>query len=335
MCGVPQSARRAELRHAYRQAFAADEIVGVNAGEHWISIDRHANYDETPGRRAGSRGGLPGLHRDVQTYLKERIEEVLTGASEPILVRVFGDDLTVLREQAQRVKKILDDVPGTEDPHVSLEVEVPQVTVTVDLAAAQKYGLKPGDVRRAAATLVAGEEVGDVFRDGRAYDVQVWSTPATRSSVTSIEDLPIDTPGGQRGPVGRRRRRQTAGDAEPDRPHQRVPPGGSGILPGQGCRHGGRRRQLQDRLADLELPAGYSVQLLGEFTERQAATNRLMVFALAALALILLLLQTSFRSWRLAFLSLLTLPIALVGGVMAAYIPAGSCRWDRWSGSSR
>ncbi|WP_263407475.1 efflux RND transporter permease subunit [Arthrobacter sp. NicSoilC12] len=70
--------------------------------------------------------------------------------------------------------------------------------MTVNLAAAQKYGLKPGDVRRAAATLVAGEEVGDVFRDGRAYDVQVWSTPATRSSVTSIEDLPIDTPSGAR-----------------------------------------------------------------------------------------------------------------------------------------
>ena len=81
---------------------------------------------------------------------------------------------------------------------MSLEVEVPQIAVTVNLAAAQKYGLKPGDVRRAAATLVAGEEVGDVFRDGRAYDVQVWSTPATRSSVTSIEDLPIDTPSGAR-----------------------------------------------------------------------------------------------------------------------------------------
>ena len=81
--------------------------------------------------------------------------------------------------------------------------------------------------------------------------------------------------------------------------------------------------QLQKRLATLELPAGYSVQLLGEYTEREAATNRLLIFAVAALALILLLLQTSFRSWRLAILSLLTLPIALVGGVMAAYISGG------------
>ena len=75
------------------QAFAADEIVGVNAGEHWISIDRHADYEKTLADVQEVVDGYPGLHRDVQTYLKERIEEVLTGASEPILVRVYGDDL--------------------------------------------------------------------------------------------------------------------------------------------------------------------------------------------------------------------------------------------------
>lgn len=305
------------------QAFSADEIVGVNAGEHWISIDRHANYDETLAAVQEVVDGYPGLHRDVQTYLKERIEEVLTGASEPILVRVYGDDLNVLREQAQRVKDILDDIKGTKDPHVSLEVEVPQISVTVNLAEAQKYGLKPGDVRRAAATLVAGEEVGDVFRDGRAYDVQVWSTPATRASVTSIEDLPIDTPSGQRVRLA-----DVAAVALQAVPNQIDRTNGSrrievGSFLGKGADLGEVVGVLQTRLDSLELPAGYSVQLLGEYTEREAATNRLMIFAAAALVLILLLLQTSFRSWRLAVLSLLTLPMALVGGVFAAFISGG------------
>lgn len=305
------------------QAFAADEIVGVNAGEHWISIDRHADYDQTLAAVQNVVEGYPGLHRDVQTYLKERIEEVLTGASEPILVRVYGDDLNALREQAQRVKSILDGIPGTEDPHVSLEVEVPQITVTVDLASAQKYGLKPGDVRRAAATLVAGEEVGDVFRDGRAYDVQVWSTPATRSSVTSIENLPIDTPSGQRvrlADVAAVKLQATPNQIDRTNGSRRVE---VGAFLAQGADMGIVVSRLQNRLHTLELPAGYSLQLLGEYTEREAATNRLLIFAVAALALILLLLQTSFRSWRLAILSLLTLPIALVGGVMAAYISGG------------
>ena len=81
--------------------------------------------------------------------------------------------------------------------------------------------------------------------------------------------------------------------------------------------------ELKSRLESLDLPAGYSVQLLGEYTEREAATNRLMIYSAAALVLILLLLQASFRSWRLAVLSLLTLPVALVGGVIAAYMTGG------------
>ncbi|WP_395403871.1 efflux RND transporter permease subunit [Arthrobacter sp. UC242_113] len=305
------------------QAFQADEIVGVNAGEHWISIDRHANYEKTVAAVQEVVDGYPGLHRDVQTYLKERIEEVLTGASEPILVRVYGDDLDVLREQAQRVKQVLSEINGTDDPHISLEVDVPQIAVKVDLAAAEKYGLKPGDVRRAAATLVAGEEVGDVFRDGIAYDVQVWSTPETRASVTTIENLPIDTPSGKRvrlADVASVSVQPTPNLIDRTNGSRRVEVG-SFIDPGADL--GRVVTQLQERLESLNLPAGYSVQLLGEYTERQAATDRLMIFAIAALILILVLLQASFRSWRLAVLALLTLPIALVGGVLAAYFTGG------------
>ena len=305
------------------QAFQADEIVGVNAGEHWISIDRHANYEETVAAVQEVVDGYPGLHRDVQTYLKERIEEVLTGASEPILVRVYGDDLDVLREQAQRVKQVLSEIEGTDDPHISLEVEVPQITVKVNLAAAERYGLKPGDVRRAAATLVAGEEVGDVFRDGRAYDVQVWSTPETRASLTSIQNLPIDTPNGQRvrlADVAAVNVQSTPNLIDRTNGSRRVEVG-SFIDPKADL--GAVVTQQQERLETLNLPAGYSVQLLGEYTERQAATERLTIFAIAALILILVLLQASFRSWRLAILALLTLPIALVGGVLAAYFTGG------------
>ncbi|HKS01900.1 MAG TPA: efflux RND transporter permease subunit [Arthrobacter sp.] len=305
------------------QAFQADEIVGVNAGEHWISIDRHANYEQTVAAVQEVVDGYPGLHRDVQTYLKERIEEVLTGASEPILVRIYGDDLNVLREQAQRVKQLLTDVNGTDEPHISLEVDVPQITVKVNLAAAEKYGLKPGDVRRAAATLMAGEEVGDVFRDGRAYDVQVWSTPETRTSVTTVQNLPIDTPSGQRVRLA-----DVASVSVQPTPNLIDRTNGSrrvevGSFIDAGADLGRVVSQVQERLESLKLPAGYSVQLLGEYTERQAATERLAIFAIAALIVILVLLQASFRSWRLAILALLTLPIALVGGILAAYFTGG------------
>src|SRR5439155_13113340 len=126
----------------------------------------------------------------------ERIDEVLSGSSQTFVVRIYGPDLQVIHAKAEEVRDSLNGVPGIVDLNVQLQSQVPQIQVKVNLAAAQGYGLKPGDVRRASATLMAGEEVGDLFRDGKAYDVNVWSTPATRNSLSSIRDLPIDTPNG-------------------------------------------------------------------------------------------------------------------------------------------
>ena len=139
------------------QALLMDEVVGIDFGENWISVDSSVDYDETVAAVQATVDGYPGLYRDVQTYLKERIREVLTGSSEPITVRVFGSDLQLLLEQADIVNEILGSIPGTAENHVEHQLDIPQVRVTVDLEAAQSYGLKPGDVRRASGRLIAGE----------------------------------------------------------------------------------------------------------------------------------------------------------------------------------
>jgi len=154
------------------QAFLAEEIAGVNFGENWISIDPTVDYDKTLERIEEVVAGYPGLFRNVETYLNERIDEVLTGATNAIVVRIFGDDLGILRDKADEVLKVVQGVNGVVEPHVELQEDVPQIQVEVNLEKAQSLGLKPGDVRRAAATLLAGEEVGDIFREGKAYDVQ-------------------------------------------------------------------------------------------------------------------------------------------------------------------
>ncbi len=111
-------------------------------------------------------------------------------------MRIYGPELPLLREKPEEVILALEGIDGIADLKKELVTEIPQVEVKVDLAKAQRYGLKPGDVRRAAAVVMAGEEVGDFFVDGKAYDVQVWSTPATRSSLTNIRELLINTPDG-------------------------------------------------------------------------------------------------------------------------------------------
>ena len=97
------------------RAEVADEVVGPNFTELWISVDDDVPYDETVAKIQEVVDGYPGLKRDLLTYLKEAIKEVLTGSGGSIVVRIFGPDLAVLRSKAQEVKKVMDDVEGVDD----------------------------------------------------------------------------------------------------------------------------------------------------------------------------------------------------------------------------
>jgi CzcA family heavy metal efflux pump len=304
------------------QAFLGEEVAGVNLGENWVSIDPNVDYDKTLSAIEDLTNEYPGLFRETQNYLDERIEEVVAGAKEPIVVRLFGPDLHVLREKADEINKIMAGIKGAEDHHIDISSDVPQVEVEVDLAKAAQYQLKPGDVRRAAGTLVAGEEVGDIFRDGRAYDTVVWSVPAARDSVPALENLTIDTPTGQRVRLG-----DVARVTIEPNPNAIDREGGSRKLDvetnAEGRDLGSVAQELQRKLADVDFPRGYHAEMIGEFQERQAAQAQLLTTAGVAVVLILLLLQASLGSWRLTALVFLTLPFALVGGVLAAWGTGG------------
>jgi Cu/Ag efflux pump CusA len=195
------------------------------------------------------------------------------------------------------------------------------VNVKVDLAAAQHYGVTPGEVRRAAATLVAGEEVGDIFRNGKAYDVNVWSTPATRDSVADIGALPIDTP------RGRVLLSDVASVSVDPTPNAIEREGDSRKIDVEaaveGRDLGSVARDVQDAIQHVDFPLGYHAELLGEYAERQEAQGRLLLLALAAAVVVVLLLRVAVHRWRLTWLAFVDLPIALAGGVLATYLGPG------------
>ena len=143
----------------------------------------------------------------------------------------------------------------------------------------ERYGLKPGDVRRASGILLASEEVGDIFRDGKAYDVHVWSTPETRSSLTSIRELPIDTPDGGQvrlddvADVQHRSRRPNVDRAPGPRRDDRR----RGQRERARSRLGGERRRRRAR-RQSSFPLGYHAEVLGEYEERQARRSALLLF---------------------------------------------------------
>jgi Cu/Ag efflux pump CusA len=218
--------------------------------------------------------GYPGLYRDLLTYLKERIKEVLTGASATIVVRVYGPELDVLRGKAQEVAAAIRDVPGVADLKVEPQVLVPQVDVRLRPESASVHGVSPGDVRRAVTTLVKGTKVGEVYEGQKVFDVVVWGEEHLRTDLASLRDLRIDTPSGGQVPLG------AVADVF-------IAPAPNVVVREDASRRidvtcnvrgdlGRTAREIEARVGRLSFDRGYHPELLGEYAARSAASRRLL-----------------------------------------------------------
>jgi CzcA family heavy metal efflux pump len=304
------------------RAEVADEVVGPNFTELWISVDPAVDYDATLARIQEVVDGYPGLYRDVLTYLKERIKEVLTGASATVVVRIFGPELDELRARAQAVGSALADVPGVVDLKVEPQVLVPQIEVRLDPDAAARHGLTAAAVRRAVTTLVQGTKAGEVVEDEAVVDVTVWGVPAVRQDLPALAAARIDTPAGTPvalSEVAELRLTPTPNEVKRENASRRID---------VTCNVRGRdlaavSRDLEERLAGVSFARGYHAEVLGENTARREAAARIRTLALVSVLGIFLLLQVEFESTRLGLLVLLSLPFALIGGVVAAFLGGG------------
>jgi CzcA family heavy metal efflux pump len=305
------------------RAEVADEVVGPNFTELWISLDPAANYEETVAKVQEIVDGYPGLYRDLLTYLKERIKEVLTGAGGSLVVRIYGPSLDGLRAQAAAVGKALADVPGLIDLKVEPQVLVPQIEVAYRPEAAEPFGLNPGDLRQAAATLIQGTKVGEIYQDQKIFDVVVWGSPAHRQAPESLRALPIDTPGGGQVPLGQLaevRVAPTPNVIQRENASRRI----DVTANVRGRDLGSVAREIERRVQALAFPPGYHPELLGEYAARQAGSRRLLSGALLALFGIFLILHMDFGSLRTALLVFASLPFALVGGVVGVWLSGGN-----------
>jgi len=304
------------------QAVSADEPYGIYFTENWVSVDPAVDYDSTLAKIQETVDGYPGLIRDVQTYLKERIREVLTGSSDTVVVRIYGPGLEELRVISDEVKASLESVDGIVDLKKEAHVDVPQLDIEVDLAAAQSFGLSPGEIRRAASFLIQGEEVGDIFVGGKTYDVDVWSNPEARDSLDDIRDLLIDTPSGGQVHLAEVARVEIVPAPNViEREGQSRKIDVSANVRGRDL--GSVAEDVENVLEGIDLPLGYHAELFGEYAEREAAQRNLLIAGSLAVIAIFFLLVTSFENWRLATLTFFTLPWALVGGLLAAYLSSG------------
>jgi CzcA family heavy metal efflux pump len=300
------------------RAVLGDQVVGANSTELWVRVDPAADYDKTVASVRDVVRGFPGFNSNVTTYLQQVSSNVTAKPRNSITTRIYGATDEVLRSKATDVQKAITGIDGIFNLHVNLPVQELTLETEVDIAKAQRYGLKPGDVRRAAATLFSGIQVGNLFEDQKIFDVVVWSTPETRHSINAVGDLLIDTPDGgtvRLGDVAQVRVVPTAADVrhESDKRYLDV------VADVQGRDLSAVAADVKAHLGQVGFPLEYHAEVLGDYQALQDAQFRLVGVGIFGLIGIFFLMQAALDSWRLAAMSFVILPAALAGGVLAAF----------------
>jgi len=329
--GRVTSAMTAELRsvpgvsavgaHVGR-AVTSDQTVDVNSAEIWLTMTGSAGYSQTQSAIRTVIRGYPGLRSELLTYPSDRVATEAAKTKDDLVVRVSGQDLGQLQSKAEEVRAAIADVPGVKAPTVRALQQQPTADIEVDLAAAERLGLRPGDIRREATTLTSGLTVGNLYEQAKIFDVVVWGGPATRYSLTNLENLLIDTPSGDQ--VRLKDVAKVKIQSEPTAiTHDEVSRSIDVVASVRGRNPSDVVADVRSRVGQLSVPAEFHTQVLGNATVHQADLYRTLAYGFAVAIGIFLLLQAAAGTWRRAALLLLTLPLTCVGSVLIAPLVDG------------
>jgi len=290
-----------------------DVLVMLRPRERW-RFRRREDLVEAMERRV--RSAVPGIVFGFSQPIKQRMAELIAGARGDVVVKLFGDDLDLLRGSADEIARSLRRVPGAQDVRAEQVSGLPMRRVAIDRRAAARYGVRVGDVLDTVSAL-GGITVGEVREGALAYAIQVRFDPATRAAPDALSDLPVATLDGRTVPLA-----QVATITDDPGPAQVSHEDVSRRVAIQANVRG---RDLASFVAEararvgreVRLPPGYRVEWGGQFEQLEAATRRLAVVIPLALGLIFVLLYTSFNAARPAAIIFLNVPFAATGGVLA------------------
>ncbi|RAU82834.1 CusA/CzcA family heavy metal efflux RND transporter [Pontibacter arcticus] len=292
-----------------------DMIVVLKDRSEWTSA---SNKEELADKMATKlQQHLPQASFGVQQPIQMRFNELMTGARQDVVVKIYGDDLDSLAIYAEKLGKLVQPVEGAEDLYVEKMTGLPQILVTYNREMLARYGLSINEVNRTITAAFAGEIAGQVYEGEKRFDLVVRMAKQNRRDITDVENLFVSNAAGYQIPLN-----QLASVEMKDGPNQIQ-------------RDGTRRRisvgfnvrnrdvqsivnEIQTKVdSDLDLPPGYSVTYGGQFQNLIEATNRLSVAVPLALLLIFTLLFFAFKSIKQSIIVFTAIPLSAIGGVFA------------------
>ena len=294
-----------------------DMMVAMLPKEKWTSAD---SKEEMIEKMEHALSAIPGINVEITQPMQMRFNELMTGIRQDVAIKIYGEDLDILAQQADKVAGLVTKVKGVSEPFIEKVSGLPQITVSYNRDKMAQYGLNISDVNTILRTAFAGNTAGVVFEGEKRFDMVVRLQRDLRENIVNIENLYIPLPSGNKVPLN-----QVATIEFKD-------------APAQVSREDGKRRiyvgfnvrgrdvestvleiqQLLDK--ELKLPAGYYTTYGGQFENLKEAKQRLAIALPAALLLILILLYVTFRSFKQTLLIFTAVPLSAIGGVFALLI---------------
>lgn len=294
----------------------ADIMIALKPKAEWTSAKTTPELME---KMEETLSAIPGLEAEISQPIQMRNNELLTGIKQDVAIKIFGDDLDVLTQQAGKVEKMIEDVPGVSGIFVEEVAGLPQIQVKYNHEKMAAYGVSVDDISEILETTFAGAVAGSLYEGDKKFDIVLRMDPSRRN-VESLEQLSIPLKDGTNIPLS-----QVADiDYSPAPAQVSHEDGARRIYVGFNV----KGRDVQSTVEDiqeildekLKLPDGYYYNYGGEFENLQSATNRLMVVIPIALVIILLLLYATVKNVRESLFVFSAIPLAAIGGVWALWL---------------
>jgi Cu/Ag efflux pump CusA len=302
------------------------DAAGVNAAHLDVELSDAGLQD-----RAGSIeklrqefARLPGVASNIGGFISHRMDEVLSGVRSAIAVKIFGADLSQLRQIGQQVEQQMQTVEGVVDLQLEPQIPIEQIQIQFNRATASRYGLTVGELSHMVETALNGRVVSQVLEHQQTFDLLVWLKPEARMDLETIRDLLVDTPTGQKIPLAQVATITTAtGPNTINREHvSRL------IVVSANARGRDIRsvvNEIQRRVQqNVTPPAGYFIQYGGQFEAEERSTQSILLFSAIAAVVITVLMYLSVQSIPSTAMIMLNLPLALVGGVFSVALSGGT-----------
>ena len=297
---------------------ASDMMIILKPRAEWTSA---TTYDELSEKMSAElKKNMIGVTYSFQYPVAMRFNELMTGARQDVVCKIFGENLDTLKVYAEKLGQISKKIEGAQNIYVEPVSGMPQIVINYKREAMSQFGLNVSDVNNIVNTAFAGQATGSVFEGEKKFDLVVRLDGTQRKNVDDVNNLLISTPSGIEIPlstVANVELKESINQIQRENAQRRIIVG-----------FNVRNRDIQSTVEDLQqnvekqlkLPAGYSIKYGGTFENLQQAKSRLAIAVPVSLFLILLMLYFAFNSVKYGLLIFSAIPLSAIGGILSLWL---------------